>query len=167
MPTPVIALESVELIPRPEAWLPPATAKGRFDARRAPLGAALGLKTLGVNVTQVAPGCSAYPFHSHRKNDELFVVLAGRGTLRLGSERHPVQAGDVIGCPAGGPGTAHQLVNTGDEPLRYLAIDSQIDPEICEYPDSGKVGIFCGDDEATGLMHLSTLAGAVDYWHGE
>ena len=167
MTHPVVSLDQVELIPRPQDWLPPASAVGRFDASRALLGAGLGLKKLGVNVTQVAPGCTAYPFHSHRANDELFVVLAGRGQLRLGDKRHPVRSGDLIGCPAGGPGTAHQLINTGDQALRYLAISTQQDPDICEYPDSGKVGAYSDDDDKTGLMHLSRLRDRVDYWDGE
>ena len=131
------------------------------------LGPTLGLKKLGCSVTEVAPGRTAYPFHSHRVNDELFFVLAGGGELRLGDERHPVQAGDLIGCPAGDPASAHQLINTGREPLRYLAISSQLDPEICEYPDSGKVGVYAGDDENGGLVHLTRYADQVDYWQGE
>jgi uncharacterized cupin superfamily protein len=164
--TPVIALDTVELIPRPEAWRPTGATAGRFDASRATLGPALGLKKIGCNVTQVAPGRSAYPFHSHRANDELFLVLAGSGELRLGDARHAVTTGDLIGCPAGGPATAHQLINTGNAPLRYLAVSTTIDPEVCEYPDSGKVGTYAGRDD-DGLMHLSRYADQVDYWKDE
>ena len=78
-----------------------------------------------------------------------------------------MQAGDVIGCPAGGPGTAHQLVNTGDEPLRYLAIDSQIDPEICEYPDSGKYNAYVGGDGGPKFRAIQRSANTLDYWDGE
>jgi uncharacterized cupin superfamily protein len=167
MATPIVSIHHVELVPRREDWQPQGAAAERFDASRAHLGAAMGLRKLGCNVTQVAPGRSAFPFHSHRANDELFLVLAGRGELRLGATRHPVREGDLIGCPAGGPETAHQLVNTGDVPLRYLAVSTQIDPEVCEYPDSGKVGAYAGDDEKDGLTHLSRYDSQVDYWHGE
>ena len=165
--TPVIAVEGLELKGRPEAWMPKGAAADKFECRRAFLTDPLGLKRLGINVTEVAPWRTAYPFHSHRANDELFYVLAGRGELRLGTARHPVKPGDVIGCPVGGPETAHQLINTGSEPLRYLAISSNHDPDVCEYPDSGKVGTYCGEDPKTGLMHLTRYADQKDSWDGE
>lgn len=167
MSPPITSLHRLEFVPRPAESLPknPATA-ARFGARRAALSLPLGLKRLGANVTAVQPGKAAYPFHSHRVNDELFVILAGRGELRLGAERHAVTEGDVIGCPAGDASTAHQLINTGDSELRYLAVSSEVDPEVCEYPDSGKIGTYVGNDD-TGLSHLSLRGAAVDYWDGE
>ena len=163
---PVISVDSLALVPRPEAWKPTGAAADKFDIRRAFVGDALGLKKIGVNLTQVAPGRSGYPFHSHRANDELFYILEGSGTLRLGEQRVPVKAGDLVGCPVGGPETAHQLINTGSVPLRYLSISTNIDPEICEYPDSGKVGAYAGDGDGS-LMHLTRTADSKDYWDGE
>lgn len=161
-PSPVVSLDHVELIPRPPEWAPTGPTAERFDASRALLGETLGLKKLGASLTQVAPGKAAYPFHSHRANDEMFYIVAGRGELRLGDQRHAVKPGDLIGCPCGGPETAHQLVNSGQEPLRYLAISTQIAPEICEYPDSGKVGAY-----DSSFFHLSRQDAQVDYWQGE
>jgi uncharacterized cupin superfamily protein len=165
-PEPVISIHGLALEPRPEARKPKGAAADKFDVARAPLGNRLGLTTLGINLTQVAPGRVGYPFHSHRVNDELFYILSGQGELRLGSARHAVKAGDVIGCPLGGPETAHQLINTGSEPLRYLSMSSNRDPEICEYPDSDKIGVWSGEGEG-GLMHLTRRGAKVDYWDGE
>ena len=81
--------------------------------------------------------------------------------LEYGRHKKP-NGGFTLGCPCGGPETAHQLVNTGAEPLRYLAISTQIDPEICEYPDSGKIGAYDGD-----FFHLGRQDAQVDYWDGE
>ncbi|MES2959284.1 MAG: cupin domain-containing protein [Pseudomonadota bacterium] len=167
MPAPIASLHDVTLVPRPAEYLPtdPATAS-RFDASRAALGSSLGLTKLGVNVTAVKPGKAAYPFHSHRANDELFLILAGNGELRLGEQRHPVKEGDLIGCPAGDARSAHQLINTGSGELRYLAVSTQVEPEICEYPDGGKIGAYCGDGDS-GLAHFSRGAESLDYWDGE
>ncbi len=43
-----------------------------------------------------------------------------------------------MSCPAG-TGVAHQLANTGDVDLVYLAIGRRDPNEVCTYPDSGKV----------------------------
>lgn len=164
--TPVVSISSLTMQPRPEEWKPPAGTKGRFDVKRARAAPLMGLSKLGCTLHEVAPGAAAYPHHSHRANEELLVVLSGRGELRYGSARHAVKEGDLVGCPTGGPETAHQLINSGSEPLRYLAISTMIDPDICEYPDSGKVGAYAGggDDE---FVHLSNYKSAIDYWEGE
>ncbi len=167
MTPPIASLHALELLPRPlEHVASDATTAARFDCSRATLGTPLGLTKLGVNVTAVGRGKAAYPFHSHRANDELFVILAGQGVLRLGTERHDVKEGDVIGCPAGDIGTAHQLVNTGTVELRYLAVSTLIDPEVCEYPDSDKVGAYWGRGEQR-EAHLTRRGDAADYWDGE
>jgi uncharacterized cupin superfamily protein len=167
MPRPVIPLAELALESRPESWRPPADAKTRFEVQRARASPLLGLSKIGCTLHVVPPGATAYPFHSHRANEELLVVLEGRGELRFGSARHAAQAGDLIGCPTGGPETAHQLINNGDAPLKYLAISTMIDPDVCEYPDSGKVGAFAAGGSDGGLMALWRQADAKDYWHGE
>ncbi len=162
----IVSIDRVELLPRPAEYLPEKPTQRVFDAKLARLGEKMGLTRLGCSVTAVPPGAVAFPFHNHRANDELFLVLAGRGELRLGATRHPVATGNLIGCPAGGPETAHQLVNNSDTELRYLAISSCLDPEICEYPDSGKVGAYAGKREA-GFHHMSRAADVRDYWDDE
>jgi uncharacterized cupin superfamily protein len=160
--TPVVSIHALEFEQRPEAHQPTGAAAQRFHVERASLTDRMGLTTLGINVTRVAPGKTAYPFHSHRCNDELFFILSGHGELRLGETRHAVKPGDVIGCPKGGPETAHQLWNTGSEPLHYLSLASNLDPDICEYPDSNKVGVWVGQ-----FSYLTRSNSPVDYWDGE
>ncbi len=159
---PVVCVPQVALEPRPDEYKPAGAAAPKFHVERGALSRRLGLTRLGVNVTRVDPGKAAYPFHSHRVNDELFYILAGEGVLRLGGQRHPVKAGDLVGCPAGGPDTAHQLINTGSAPLHYLSMSSNLDPEVCEYPDSNKVGVWAGE-----FRYVTRGDQPVDYWDGE
>ena len=105
-----------------------------YESRDTSFGALLGLKALGIGYGEVPPGKSGCPFHSHHVEDELFVILDGHGTYRYGEARHLVGPGDVLGAPAGGPETAHQIINTGTVPLKYLSISSMAATEICEYP---------------------------------
>jgi uncharacterized cupin superfamily protein len=164
--SPIVHLPDVTLVARPPEHCPQGEAAERFDCHTARLTGALGLHKLGCNVTQVAPGRAAYPFHSHRANDELFLVLAGEGVLRFGAARHAVRPGDLIGCPAGGPSQAHQLVNTGSVPLRYLAVATRIDPEICEYPDSAKIAAY-HRQRGEEFVHITRAQPQADYWDGE
>lgn len=166
MNPPIVNLAELALQPRPAEYAPTGAAAERFDARLARVGTQLGLKQLGISVVAVPPRMRAFPFHSHRMDDELFIVLEGQGQLRLGEAVHPVKAGDVIGCAAGGPETAHQIINTGTRELRYIAISSQAPVEVCQYPDSGKLGVYA--DLPTGSFHfLGRDNEPVDYWDGE
>ncbi len=146
----------------------------RFEAKMGEIGLRLGSEKLGYNLTVVAPGKSAFPFHSHRVNEEMFFVLEGQGEVRIGDERHPVRRGDVIACPPGGPDSAHQMVNTSDsEELKYLAVSTMQTPEIAEYPDSGKYGVLArfrsadGDEPEVLRLLLRQRDEMPDYWEGE
>ena len=93
---------------------------------------------LGVNLTRVPPGQSACPFHAHAVEDEVFLVMSGRGVLRYGETLREIGPGDCISCPAGA-GIAHQLANPFDTDLTYLAIGMNDPNEVATYPDSGKI----------------------------
>ena len=146
----------------------------RFDATLAPIGPRIGARKLGYNVTRVAPGKRAFPFHSHHINEEMFFVLEGQGLLRFGAAEHPVRKGDFIACPPCGAELAHQLVNTGTADLLYLAVSSRSESDVWEYPDSGKFGTVSGVDLSSGWPPKASIAAryikdgtGVDYWDGE
>lgn len=143
-----------------------------FAAHFAPVAAPLGAKRLGSRYVEIPAGKKGWPFHCHHANDELFVILKGRGTLRFGAQTYQVETGDVIVCPAGGPETAHQLIAAKDEVLGYLAVSTMHDPDVMEYPDSGKLTVFAGaapgGDKAARRVAVNVRAdGGVDYWEGE
>jgi uncharacterized cupin superfamily protein len=114
----------------------------RFGSTMAPMGKAVGLKHLGAMFMQVEPGRRAFPFHCHHGNEEMFVILEGEGTYRFGDMEYQIRAGDICAAPIGGPETAHQIINSGTEVLKYLSVSTKNDPDICEYPDSGKYAGF-------------------------
>jgi len=139
-------------------------AKGdKFEWNSARIGPKVGAKQLGYSYDVIPPGKRGCPFHSHRAQEEMFFIVKGAGTLRYGAETRKVRAGDVICCPVGGPDTAHQLVNDSNEDLCFLSVSTMTDPEVCEYPDSGKIIAFDGK-----WRHSTEGAsGNVDYWKGE
>lgn len=161
VPKPVINIGELAL----EHW----TQGTLYESRDTSFGAMLGLAGLGISYNEVPPGKSGCPFHNHHVEDELFFVLAGAGEYRFGDERYPIGKGDTLGAPAGGPETAHQIVNTGTATLIYLGISTKSKTEIVEYPDSGKFLAKTNrlEDGGKGFRSMGRADGNLDYWDGE
>lgn len=144
-------------------------AKGsRFEARTGTVGERLGLSLLGATLYEVPPGKTACPYHRHHTSDEMFLVLSGTGTYRYADQHLPIRPGDCLAAPAGAG--AHQIINTGTEPLRYLALSNNTSADVLEYPDSGRVRIDAGTkgfhrDHAT--FKAGGLLQPLGYWDGE
>ena len=161
---PIVNIEEVTLAEQfrgpkgfPEAM--PEKAMGIMTARLGPL---LGAERLGCSLAVVPPGKTMFPYHLHHANEEMFVVLSGHGTLRHDGEEYPIRQGDVIAAPTG---SSHQIQNTSDAELRYLSISTMIWPEVCEYPDSGKIAAIPGP--GGGGVHISRRDDIKPYWSGE
>lgn len=173
MTKPILNIADVTLQPRPAAFAATGTAAERYDARMGMIGLQLGAQKLGYNITAVPPGKRAFPFHNHHLNEEMFFVLEGTGEVRIGAETYPIRAGDVIACPAGGQDTAHQIINTGTVELKYLAVSTKLSPEIAEYPDSNKFGVYADHSLSTSTSKPRNIRFVgrdelgVDYWEGE
>jgi len=69
---------------------------------------------VGMNSWQ--PGHDGPP-HRHEAKEQIFFVIAGAGTVRVGGETYSVQPQDFIYVPAG---VEHQTVAAGPGPLQYL-----------------------------------------------
>jgi len=144
---------------------------GTFEAELARLGPLVGAKKLGAMLTILEPGNRAFPFHAHHAIEEMFFILDGEGTYRCGSVSFPICRGDLIAAPASGANHAHQIVNTSDRQLRFLAISTMDPVDIVEYPDSGKVRLYAkGDSEDLADARLNLVAhrgAAVDLYEDE
>jgi mannose-6-phosphate isomerase-like protein (cupin superfamily) len=64
----------------------------------------------------VAPG-RATAEHYHRLTEELYLVTAGSGRLRIDGDEREVAVGDCVVIP---PGAIHKIWNTGNETLRII-----------------------------------------------
>jgi uncharacterized cupin superfamily protein len=140
---------------------------GYFTSKRALFSDAIGARKLGYNLTVLPPGKAQCPFHNHHGEEEMFLILEGEGVLRFGSEQYPVRPHDVIACPTGGPEVAHQIINTGSVPLRYLAVSSVVEIETCQYPDSDKIMIAARQRGRPGLWKMFKAEDTVDYYERE
>ena len=142
-----------------------------FAAKLGRIGGLIGARQLGCMLTVVEPGKKAFPFHVHHANEEMFFILAGNGEYRYGEETYPIRASDMLAAPAGGPEAAHQIVNTGDETLKYLAFSTKNQPEVVEYPDSDKFGVSSQSTDGTPftarIRYIGRPETSLDYWDGE
>ncbi|HLY79512.1 MAG TPA: cupin domain-containing protein [Caulobacteraceae bacterium] len=172
MSRPIINIDELEFRPWDEAFPDGDKPPPEFGARKAELGAKLGARKLGYNVSAIAPGKRAFPVHNHRVNEEMFLILDGAGELVVGDERWPVRKGDVIACPPGGPETAHQLHNTShDTELKVLSVSTSEQADVVEYPVGGKIAVGVMTPGADGkpqlMRHLFKDGAEPDYWEGE
>jgi len=142
-------------------------AGSRFGGERKRVGAKLGAKKLGYSFYKVAPGKTAFPYHTHSGNEEMIYIIGGTGILRLGDDEMDVSPGAVIACL---PGTdyAHQLINTGAEDLNYLVVSTMDFPDISEYPDSKKIGAYAEAATVPGAFRaLYARDQKLNYYDGE
>jgi uncharacterized cupin superfamily protein len=89
------------------------------------------------------PGTASARLHSHSLVDEYYLILGGRGTLRMGTHAVEVETGCLVGKPVGPDLTSHFVADRGEN-LRILDIEVWPDPthrakEIVHYPDFGEV----------------------------
>jgi uncharacterized cupin superfamily protein len=130
---------------------------GAVDSRWRDLGTAAGSVLSGINHVEVAAGASSSPAHCHGAEEEIFIVLAGSGTLRLGEERVAVESGHVLARP---PGTrvAHQFT-AGEVGLTLLAWGTREPNDVVWYPDSSKAKLRG--------IGITTRLEPLEYWDGE
>lgn len=100
------------------------------------LGPPTGLKRTGVSLVTIPPGKESFVPHMHHREEEWVYILSGAGAALIGDEEYPVGAGDFMGFP---PATvAHNLRNTGDEPLVYLMGGESLENEVADFPGLGR-----------------------------
>ena len=162
MAKPIINIEDLEFV---------EFGKGdRFHAARADVSGHVGAERLGYAVIRLKPGKRAWPYHSHYVIEEFFHVIEGEGTLRHADEEYPIRAGDFICSPAD-PEQPHQIINTSDRDLTYLALSTQERADVFLYPDSGKYGAWSGKSrnprDPGAFIVFARKETAVDYWDGE
>jgi len=99
--------------------------------------------TLNAAIWELQPGAAQMVYHFHHASQELLVVLRGSPTVRMYDGDRTLAEGDVLPFPAG-PEGAHQIRNDGDSVTRVLIVSANADPDVAEYPDTGKVAIVTG-----------------------
>lgn len=115
-----------------------------------------------VSVYEIPPQKSAYPYHYHTQNEEVFYIISGSGILKTPDGERLVSAGDLLFFPANEKG-AHMLTNNSStDTLIYLDFDTRNSIDVAFYPDTGKIGIWGKD-----INKMYMVDENVDYYDGE
>jgi uncharacterized cupin superfamily protein len=114
-----------------------------YEWDRIRLARRLGGEMLGASIYVLGPGQKSFPYHFHHANEEMLVVLEGAVSVRTPQGEQEAGRGDALLFKRG-PDGAHQVINTSTGPSRILMISTMVEPEVAEYPDSAKVGVFAG-----------------------
>jgi uncharacterized cupin superfamily protein len=110
-------------------------------------------------LVRMPKGKSYCPYHSHSAESELYLVIAGRGSIRDKDGKTEVGPGDAFFFA---PGEAHQLSTAGDEDFVYYVIADNPRGDCCFYPDSGKWAVGVEDGKEIIVKGKET-----DYFDGE
>lgn len=74
----------------------------RFEAALGDIDGALGTTQIGATLHVVSAGKTAWPYHRRHGNDEIFFVVSGTRTYRVGERMLSIKTGDLFGAVAGG-----------------------------------------------------------------
>jgi quercetin dioxygenase-like cupin family protein len=82
----------------------------------------LDVRSFGINVVDVPPG-GELPAHDETDPDqeEVYLVLAGRPTIRVGDQEHEARAGTFVRLD---PQPVRSVVNRGTETARLLMVSA-------------------------------------------
>lgn len=104
------------------------------------IGDAIGCEKIYVNMDYVKPGGESVKYHSHSRQEEFFLILSGKGILRIDGEEISVNTGDVISKHAG-KNIAHQFLNNSSDILQILDVGTREKDDVITYPDENLIYI--------------------------
>lgn len=85
------------------------------------IGKELGLTGMEVSLNRLPAG-KGIPFvHSHKKNEELYIVLRGNGIFFVDGEEFPVQEGSLIRVATPG----ERAFKAGSEDMYFICIQAE------------------------------------------
>lgn len=75
---------------------------------------------MAITLVEGGPG-SEQPMHSHPEAEQVYVIVAGNGLMRVDDEEQEVGPGVLVFIP---PGARHAIRNLGTTPLTYVSATS-------------------------------------------
>lgn len=137
---PLIAAETIAVM-QEQVFVHPLNPNAIRHTRT--LAATVGCIHLGVHLVRITPGHDSTEHHRHRGEEEFIYILSGKGIATIDDATFEVKPGDFMGFPPDSP--AHSMHNPFTEDLVYLMGGTNLDYDVCEYPNQGKRMYRVGD----------------------
>ena len=128
------ALESSTVDERRGSGYPEPFRSRMGDRTKRRLGAACGLKNLGVNLVTLGPGGQSALRHWHTLEDEFVYLLEGEVVLVTNEGEQTLKAGMCAGYAAGSK-NGHHFINRSQKPATYLEMGTNVPGDTAFYPD--------------------------------
>lgn len=108
-----------------------APAGNKFTVK--PIVPADATDRCSANFVEVAPGETAYGYHWHEENEEIFYVISGEAAVKTERGEIRLKRGDAIGFPANESGS-HVISNPSKtEKLIYLDFGTANRPDVVHF----------------------------------
>lgn len=75
-----------------------------------------------ISVNELPAGVSVPFVHSHKRNEEVYIILKGRGRFYIDGEEFDVEEGNVLRID---PAAARCVRADGQTPIRYICIQTE------------------------------------------
>lgn len=148
------------------AELGPGSTRDGYASRKLGFGQTVGAIGWGGTIYELIPGERICPYHWHVAEEEWLVVLTGTPTLREPDGEQVLRPWDVAVFRRG-TGGAHEVRNDTTETASVLMLSTLSNPEICVYPDSGKIGAAWLDENGSVHRLRNRPEANLDYFDGE
>ncbi len=100
-----------------------AASVGDIQARgRVTLHSELSLTGSEISINELPPGGSVPFVHAHKRNEEVYIVVKGKGRFYVDGEEFEVAEGSVIRVDAGGQ---RCIAADRQSPIRYICVQTE------------------------------------------
>jgi mannose-6-phosphate isomerase-like protein (cupin superfamily) len=87
----------------------------------------LALTGSEISINELPAGVSVPFVHSHKRNEEVYIILKGRGRFYIDGEEFDVEEGNVLRID---PAAARCVRADGQTPIRYICIQTEVNSLI-------------------------------------
>ena len=97
------------------------------------VNAAVGSKHVDVHINILSPGGPDGAYHFHPENENIYIILRGRGRFVADGEEYMLGQHDVVFIP---PGVKHSLSVFGTDELVLIEIYAPLPVATCDVTDT-------------------------------